>query len=105
MQIAKAKTDGAVQRTMDRFESMIALHEEAARSSITVDAAIAKLLETPKHEAFTLGTIHKMKGLEYPNVTYFDYWDEKPAVGQENNIKYVGVTRAQENLILHKDLT
>ena len=54
---------------------------------------------TKSQDRVTLSSIHQAKGLEWANVAYLDYdkvWDG----AQESNIKYVGVTRAQDTLTL-----
>ena len=58
------------------------------------------LSSAPKENAFTLSTIHKSKGLEWDEVIYNEYEKEWTGV-QEDNIKYVGVTRAKRKLHLH----
>ena len=93
-QIANARTEGAVSRANDRYESLSVLHEEG-----NVDQALTELLEAPKANAFTLSTIHKAKGLEWHNVTYLGY-DKPDSSDQADNIRYVGVTRAQDTLTL-----
>jgi superfamily I DNA/RNA helicase len=92
---AKAKSKGALARLADRYESMCILHE---RFGEKLEPAFKQLFDTSTG-AMTLSTIHKAKGLEWANVAYLDYdkiWDG----AQESNIKYVGVTRAQDTLTL-----
>ena len=92
----KAKSDAAKARVEDRYQSMQTLHATG-----DVDKALEKLLATPKEGALTLSTIHKIKGKEALKVIYFDYFNEWIGA-QEDNIKYVGVTRSQDELFLHK---
>lgn len=94
-QKATVRTEGALARATDRYESLMSLHEEG-----DVDRALAELLEAPKAHAFTLSTIHKAKGLEWQDVTYLNYHKQTQG-DQENNMRYVGVTRAQQTLTLH----
>lgn len=56
-----------------------------------------------------LSTVHKAKGLEANTVYILDYhkmpsrWAKRPeAIKQENNIKYVAITRAKETLVFVK---
>ena len=95
-QIALSRTEGALSRATDRYESLMALHEEGE-----VEQALTELLAQPKANAFTLSTIHKAKGLEWPKVTYLNY-TKRDSSDQSENIKYVGCTRAMHTLVLHE---
>lgn len=94
-----AKTDKAAKRVRieDKFFAMQALHESG-----NVVQAIEQLTRTPPGQALTLSTIHKAKGLEWEHVVYLDYAKEWKG-NQESNIKYVGVTRAKQSLVLHEE--
>ena len=96
MEMAKLKGDGPKARASDRYQSMLTLHASGADPAKTLDALSA----SPKEDAFTLSTIHKAKGLEWDEVIYNEYEKEWKGV-QEDNIKYVGVTRAKKKLHLH----
>lgn len=94
---SKAKSKAALARLTDRYDSLCILHE---RFGDKLEPAFKQLFDTSTG-AMTLSTIHKAKGLEWKSVAYYEY-DKIWEGAQESNIKYVGVTRAQENLILHK---
>ena len=94
-QKATVRTEGALARATDRFESLMSLHEEG-----DVDRALTELLAAPKAEAFTLSTIHKAKGLEWKDVTYLNYHKQTQG-DQEDNMRYVGCTRSMDTLTLH----
>ena len=91
----RLKGDGAKARAADRYQSMLTLHASGDPVK-TLEA----LSSAPKENAFTLSTIHKSKGLEWDEVIYNEYEKEWTGV-QEDNIKYVGVTRAKRKLHLH----
>lgn len=93
---SKAKSKAALARLTDRYDSLCILHE---RFGEKLEPAFKQLFDTSTG-AMTLSTIHKAKGLEWKSVAYYEY-DKEWEGAQESNIKYVGVTRAQENLILH----
>jgi superfamily I DNA/RNA helicase len=98
--LAQAKTPGARARAQDRYDSLAALHDEAKWTSISVEDALKELCDpNVKRSYFALSTIHKAKGLEWPLVTYLHY-DEEIQGLQESNIKYVGITRSKDRLIL-----
>jgi DNA helicase II / ATP-dependent DNA helicase PcrA len=99
---AEAKTKGARQRVEDQLASLLTLHDVSKRESTTVEAIITDLLRQGKLGAtLTLATVHKAKGLEFPTVTFLGFSEELEG-GQEDNISYVGVTRAQNTLYLQK---
>jgi superfamily I DNA/RNA helicase len=81
-------------RILDRFEALAVLHESG-----NVKDAIAKLTKTPVEESLILSTIHKAKGMEWNHVVYLDYHKQWRGE-QENNVKYVGCTRAMKSLLL-----
>lgn len=96
--LAEAKTSGAKSRAHDQFQSLMAVHGGAQSTGRTVED-ILNALGAPTDSRITLSTVHKAKGLEFPTVTFLDY-DEEADGGQERNINYVGVTRAQQTLNL-----
>jgi superfamily I DNA/RNA helicase len=64
-----------------------------------------KRIFEPENAPVILCTIHKSKGFEWPNVWFMDphlipgRWAKDPAdIEQENNLKYVGITRAKNTL-------
>jgi superfamily I DNA/RNA helicase len=65
-----------------------------------VKGAIEQLTRTPPEKALTLSTIHKAKGSEWDRVIYLDYGREWPGA-QESNVRYVGITRSKQSLLLH----
>lgn len=91
----EAKSDGALHRLEDRYLTLKALHAEG-----DVDKAIEVLMDEKKVGSMTLSTIHKFKGMEAETVLYLNYTKRTRGL-QENNIRYVGVTRAKRNLVLH----
>lgn len=100
--LSDAKSKGAKQRIEDRFTSMMVLHESAKAAGSTVEDILNGLLREAKAgNATTLATIHKAKGMEWQRVTFIDYDRDfilEQGDGQERNIAYVGVTRAQGTL-------
>jgi DNA helicase-2/ATP-dependent DNA helicase PcrA len=81
----------------------------AHKDLAAVQAHLGKLYPDPKSKQYRpadvhLSTIHKAKGLEWPNVLFLDShligkhatsdWEQQ----QENNLAYVGITRAQKEL-------
>lgn len=98
----EAKSAGAKARAEDQFNSLMTLHTAAADQHTTVEALIEDLLRGVKSgQAVTLSTVHKAKGLEWNDVTLLRY-DLSADGGQEANINYVGVTRAQQTLRLQR---
>lgn len=81
----------------------------AHKDLASIQAHLGKLYPDPKSKAYRpadvhLSTIHKAKGLEWPNVLFLDShligkhasseWEQQ----QESNLAYVGITRAQREL-------
>lgn len=100
--LEESKTDGARKRAEDQYQSLMTLHDAATSQRTTVEAVIKQLLsQVSTPSAVTLSTIHKAKGLEWKEVTFINYQDEVDG-GQERNINYVGVTRAQHTLNIHR---
>ena len=92
--LAEAKTSGAKARAQDQHDSLQVLHT----SGRPVPEMLA-LLSAPSASRIVLSTVHKAKGLEWPHVQFIGY-EQSADGGQERNINYVGVTRAQESLVL-----
>jgi ATP-dependent exoDNAse (exonuclease V) beta subunit len=44
-------------------------------------------------------TVHKSKGLEFPTVFFLDPWLLSDSE-QDKNLKYVGITRSQNSLVM-----
>lgn len=101
-QLDKVKSPSAKTRIEDRFLTLVLVLSEAGRQNVKVEVILDQLNFSKKNGGFTLSTIHKAKGLEWNNVTYFDYFSEMEG-NQENNIKYVGVTRSKHTLELHEE--
>lgn len=93
-EIAKTNKTGKISRIMDKYEAAVALFESGDPLG-----TLTKMSQTPRERSMGLSTIHKAKGDEWDNVVYLNYEQTDP-VGQEANIKYVGVTRAKANLLL-----
>ena len=96
----EAKAD----RIADQCDSIRALCEDARDVDDLLQ--IIETLFSKESRDITLATLWKAKGMEWPNVFYVDNWQLPPksaeagstAYEQSLNAKYVGVTRAQENL-------
>lgn len=96
----KSKTQGAKDRANDQYSSMLVLHQACSAQGKKVEDVLKLLGEGSKDpRAVTLSTIHKAKGMEWKEVSFLDYNPERED-GQEKNLLYVGVTRAQETLNL-----
>lgn len=89
----------------ERYESLIFILEN---SPITVLSELASAIDdlfSDKRGAITLCTIHKAKGLEWPDVFILDRWripsqfaQREWELEQEQNLLYVAITRAQKHL-------
>ena len=95
-ELAKKSSEAKTIRILDRFEALAVLHESG-----NVKESIKKLTETPVEQSLILSTIHKAKGMEWDNVVYLDY-NKQWKGEQEDNVKYVGVTRAKRTLLLQE---
>lgn len=102
----KCDDEAAVDAALDRQETVVALVEGSKAE--TVDQLLAHcrdLFEGPTEGRTLVGTIHSVKGLEADNVWFLDR-DLIPSRGakkewqkvQENNLLYVGITRARKTL-------
>lgn len=91
----------------DRVATIVAVIE-----NIDTDAQISDLnkkimdMFSGKTNGVCMSTIHKVKGLEWPRVFFLDtdlipskYATKPWQIQQEENLKYVGVTRAQVDLV------
>lgn len=114
IRLREAKTDGAKDRSHDQYHSLLTLHEASERMQKPIEFIIKSMMEESRNaNATILSTVHKAKGLEWERVTFLNYagaganaGDEEASASasasanQENNINYVGVTRAQHSLTL-----
>jgi UvrD/REP helicase N-terminal domain/UvrD-like helicase C-terminal domain len=99
IKIAEAKTDGAKQRVMDQYSSLVTLHKTGGDVGIILDT----LSEGSKRgNVLTLSTIHKIKGMEAPRVTYLEAKTLDEHEGQEGNLSYVALTRTTNHLMIHR---
>jgi superfamily I DNA/RNA helicase len=92
--LREAKSRGAKSRAVDQHASLSTIYALGGDPLEHIEA-----LSPKDRAAVTLSTVHKAKGLEWPRVTFLNY-DSAAEGGQESNINYVGVTRAQETLVL-----
>jgi DNA helicase-2/ATP-dependent DNA helicase PcrA len=99
--LREARTQGAKNRAQDQHDSLLVVLD-GAKASGRDPAEILTRLSDPTASRVVLSTVHKAKGLEWPQVTFLGYNRERDE-GQEANINYVGVTRAQETLLLAED--
>jgi DNA helicase II / ATP-dependent DNA helicase PcrA len=79
--------------------------EAGADNAAAVAEEISRLFGKSGRPALTLSSIHKAKGLEWPRVFWLLHqtprWVQQEwQRGQENNLRYVAVTRAREELVL-----
>jgi DNA helicase-2/ATP-dependent DNA helicase PcrA len=96
-EISAVRSETKRQKLEDRFEALMALFT-ANSNPLTI---LEHLKENPGAFA-TLTTVHKAKGLEWPDVilNLSCRWKSE----QDANIAYVGITRAQQTLqILEED--
>lgn len=92
--VAQAKSKGAKARAADQHASLSVIYAMGGNPLDHINEL------SPKGKAaLTLSTVHKAKGLEWPAVTFLNY-SRLTDGGQEPNINYVGVTRAQQSLTL-----
>jgi superfamily I DNA/RNA helicase len=96
-------------RVRDKKAALNALAEHHPDMK-SIQSHLEKLYPDPRSKNYTpaevtLSTIHKAKGLEWPDVLFLDpdlipsKWAKTPeALTQEENLAYVGVTRAQQTL-------
>jgi DNA helicase II / ATP-dependent DNA helicase PcrA len=94
-----SKLEDALAALNDKVDTLV----ELAAGQPTVDAVIEninRLFEdvNSASEVVLLSTVHKAKGLEAPRVWILET-KTRPG-GQENNIRYVAITRAMKELVL-----
>lgn len=103
---------GAIQRLEDRYTCANLFIEKSGSSTVQgVIQCIETLFGDRSNKGVMLSTIHKAKGLE-ANVVYFldsylipsKYAVQDWQKEQENNAKYVGITRAKEKLVYIKSV-
>lgn len=97
--IARANEDETkVNRLSDRMGAIVALAEGS--SATTLPALLSHLdkLFSEQPGRVTLSTIHKSKGLEWPQVVFLAPDLLRLGMGQEENLAYVAITRAQQTL-------
>jgi superfamily I DNA/RNA helicase len=95
----------------DRQDALLAISTRAFETGgqyATTDniiSIIERLYADKAAGSVFLSTIHRAKGLEWPDVLFLDahlipskYAQQDWQLQQEHNLRYVGVTRAQENL-------
>jgi hypothetical protein len=99
------------ERIEDQYSCLCAIIERVGEGHTSTPATVIAALEslfsdTNDGTKVLLSTIHRAKGLEYPNVFILDrsrtlpskYALTREAKEQEKNLWYVAVTRAKENL-------
>jgi DNA helicase II / ATP-dependent DNA helicase PcrA len=99
--LREARTQGAKNRAQDQHDSLLVVLE-GAKATGRDPADILTRLSDPTASRVVLSTVHKAKGLEWNQVTFLGY-NKHVEGGQESNINYVGVTRAQETLLIVED--
>jgi len=89
----------------DKRQAILALAQSATDTDST-KRLIRTLYSDDADALVTLSTIHKAKGAEHPNVLFLDphlipsrFASQPWQFEQETNLRYVAITRAQENLI------
>lgn len=101
--------DSAAESIEDKFTCLCIFIENLREDDREIDSlihAILSLFDDTKRGLFTLCTVHKAKGLEWPMVFILDKsklmpskWAKTPwAQEQEQNLIYVALTRAQIDL-------
>lgn len=97
------RSEGSVN---ERCDALLALVSGCGRVDVREIEAKAERLFTDKGATVLLSTIHKAKGLEWPTVYFLNDWmipsifsRSVEALRQEDNIWYVGVTRAMKKLV------
>jgi DNA helicase II / ATP-dependent DNA helicase PcrA len=96
--------------TMDRYETILAIGESCSYVS-DIEAGLSRIFSESKTTGVQFSSIHKAKGLEAKLVVFLGpekiphpaaYYaiNAKTALVQEQNMLYVGITRAMEHLIM-----
>ena len=107
---AKHQQDLAVQALEDKVSCIYCFIDKLDKSNWTIQGLVesieALFTDNSDEGKLTLATIHRSKGLEFPNVYILDpsLMPSKHATQewqkiQENNLRYVAYTRAIENLV------
>ena len=95
-------------RVMDKHAALTALcehHRNLADIRAHLTTLYPKDSDNRRPADVHLSTIHRAKGREWPQVLFLDshligkHAKKDQEILQENNLAYVGVTRAQEELI------
>ncbi len=104
--------DRSTERITDQYDCLVFFIQALDERSRTIPDLISKIDLMFTDDALnsssrvTLSTVHKSKGLEYPDVFILDFEKYMPSkfakqpwqLVQENNLIYVAVTRAKLNL-------
>ena len=100
--ISRTEDESLQASLADRRDMLLSLNRGDPEDLI---ATLSKLMvRSNKPTAVTLSTIHRAKGLEWPDVFLLDPhlipapWAEGPQLAQELNLRYVAQTRAKLNL-------
>lgn len=101
--LAKAKdADKKREQVCDLAETLLALAQDS-KSVADIEARITNLFQDTdanSKPAVVLSSVHKAKGLEWPDVYLLSGTFRASKGGEEANIYYVAVTRAQARLFL-----
>jgi DNA helicase-2/ATP-dependent DNA helicase PcrA len=112
---------GATRERWESLAAVLALAEEVAASGRSTMSELveeferrAKLSHAPTADGVTVTTLHSAKGLEWPVVFIIGaaegnlpivYADTEARIEEERRLFYVGVTRAQDRLVITWSLT
>jgi superfamily I DNA/RNA helicase len=104
--LAAKQKDAQAANLQDRVDSLLCLMDRMGeQTTINQLKDYVEKLFDEKRGLLCLSTIHKAKGMEWPNVYFLDsfllpskFAKSDGAIQQEHNLSYVGVTRAQEQL-------
>jgi superfamily I DNA/RNA helicase len=110
-QLAKLKESEVNKATniQDKADSLVLLFDYAAENNLSLEQAVSKIFsDYSSPDCVTLSTIHRAKGLQSDNVIFLRSELSpfpKVAAGtwqyqQEENMRYVALTRSTDNLIL-----
>lgn len=104
--ILEKDPDGNVSKIEDRLECITCFIEFSGANTVEgIITAIQNMFGDATIGSVILSTIHKSKGLEAKRVFILDAWrmpskyaKKEHQIEQENNLHYVAITRAQEEL-------
>ena len=112
---------GATRERWESLAAVLALAEEVAASGRSTMSELveeferrAQLSHAPTADGVTVTTLHSAKGLEWPVVFIVGaaegnlpivYADTEERIEEERRLFYVGVTRAQDRLVVTWSLT